>query len=358
MREHIIYMDRCIDLATHGEGLVHPNPMVGSVIVSGGRIIGEGYHHCYGGAHAEVEAIRSVKDASALRDSTLYVNLEPCSHHGKTPPCSDLIVASGIPRVVIGALDSNPKVAGKGIERLRSAGIEVITGVEARASRWINRNFFTFHERQRPYILLKWAATEDGFIDIARNETFKPEIHWITDTKLRRLVHRWRSDTGAIVVGANTVINDNPELTTRYWPGRNPLRVVLDPEGRLTTAHKVFDAQSQTWVYTSDPRPYEGHPDVIVKRVPGTLKALPQQIIRDLYMHGIQSVTIEGGKVTLDSFIRQGLWDEARIFTGAKRFGHGTKAPDIQGSEMARFGLGSDLLRICFNSENLSAWEH
>jgi diaminohydroxyphosphoribosylaminopyrimidine deaminase / 5-amino-6-(5-phosphoribosylamino)uracil reductase len=343
-----VWMMRCLELAQLGGGLVSPNPMVGSVIVADGHIIGEGYHHRYGGPHAEVEAIRSVHRIDLLRKSTLYVNLEPCSHHGKTPPCSDLIIETGIPRVVIGCMDTNPKVAGRGVKRLQDAGVEVITGIAESESRWLNRAFFTYHGQKRPYIILKWAETEDGFIDVLRETGGDPVINWITDARLRLLVHRWRDESDAILVGAGTVRNDNPELTTREWPGKNPLRIVMDPDGSLNPhPYKVFSPEAPTWLYSTN---LQLRPEaVVVMDGSGPRKDLLLRMCSALYDHQVLTLLVEGGQQMLESMINAGLWDEARVFTGAKRFVNGLKAPVIHSIHRESVSFGSDLLRLFIN---------
>ncbi len=344
---HSKYMNRCFELAVHGEGLTGSNPLVGCVIAAEGRIIGEGYHNSFGGLHAEVVAIGNVSERNLLPDATLYVNLEPCSHHGKTPPCTDLIISRNIKQVVVGALDSNPSVAGRGIQKLRDAGIEVITGIEVASSRWLNRHFFSFHERKRPWVILKWAQTEDGFIDMHRKHHESPSINWITDPKLRILVHRWRGFTDAVLVGAGTIKNDNPELTTRFWPGRNPLRIVIDTDSELDAGFRVFDNSAETWLYSGQPKMFND--TTIFLGLPENISDLPVRILNDLYNKGLQSLTIEGGRKTLDLFIKSGLWDEARIFTGSVKFGIGLQSPEIEGEDIALFQPGRDNLRICIN---------
>lgn len=342
-----IYMQRCLELASGGLGLTTPNPLVGCVIVSGNRIIGEGYHHRYGGDHAEVVAISSVIDQSLLKSSTLYVNLEPCYHHGKTPPCADLIIASKIPKVVIGVCDPNPQVNGKGVEKLRKAGVVVRTGLMEEQSRDINRRFFTFHKQKRPYIILKWAESSDGYLDLLRQERAEPLINWITDSKLRLLVHRWRNEEDAILVGSGTVIDDNPELTTREWPGRNPLRIVLDSDGRLKdTNRKVFSELSTTWLYT--PLDIAASDSNIILKTDYTKEKIIHKMLNDLWNSNIQSLIVEGGRQVLDTFIDADLWDEARIFTGSVKFGQGVPAPAIKGFEQWTGKIGEDLLKICY----------
>jgi len=248
-----LFMQRCLDLALLGIGDVAPNPMVGCVIVHEGIVIGEGYHEKYGGPHAEVNAILSVKNPELLAHSTLYVSLEPCAHFGKTPPCSDLIIKNQIPKVVIGTVDPFAEVSGKGIERMRKSGIEVEVGVLEKKCRNLNRRFFTFHEKKRPYIILKWAQTLDGFIDTDRTETQHPT--WITNALSKRLVHKQRSEESAILIGTNTAEYDNPALTVREWTGSQPIRMVIDRLGRLDSSLQIFDGIVPTWVFTGIEKP-------------------------------------------------------------------------------------------------------
>lgn len=248
MNNHEYFIARCIELAKNGFGTTYPNPMVGSVIVYDGQIIGEGWHRKAGEAHAEVNAIRSVKDPSVLDKATIYVSLEPCSHFGKTPPCCDLIIENKIPNVVIGTVDSNIKVAGNGIKRLKEAGANVIVGILEKECHELNQRFFTFNEKKRPYIILKWAQTQDGFIAPLEKKEQKPV--WITNSYSRQLVHKWRAEEQAILVGTQTVIDDNPQLNTRDWEGNNPIRVVIDQNNRVPKTAHVFDNQLKTIVFS------------------------------------------------------------------------------------------------------------
>lgn len=347
MASHELMMQRCLELASHGAGLTSPNPLVGCVITLDNKVIGEGYHHRYGGPHAEVVAIGRVHDRDVLKTCTLYVNLEPCSHTGKTPPCSDLIIASGIPRVVIGCADSNPLVAGKGIKRLRDAGVEVITGILEKESRFLNRHFFTYHEARRPYIILKWAQTHDGYIDINRDAASPVGINWITDPKLRMLVHRWRSESDAILAGAGTIRNDDPQLTTREWPGKNPLRIVLDREGSLEPGYRIFDGTAYTWLFTGVHSSIEAENlRVFSCQDPQTML---EQLMHELFNHHKLTLLVEGGSLVLESFVAAGLWDEFRVFTGKGTFGEGLKAPELPGAVTYNYLIGSDLLQIGYN---------
>lgn len=334
-------MERCLYLAKLGTGTVAPNPLVGSLVVSNGEIIGEGYHQEYGGPHAEVNAIHAVKDKSLLQNSTIYVNLEPCAHFGKTPPCADLIIKSQIPRVVIGCIDTYSEVAGKGIERMRNAGIEVIVGVLEEESIDLNRRFFTFHTKKRPYIILKWAQSADGFIDIDRHEG-KKGIFWITQPETQVLVHKWRHEESAILVGKNTIANDNPSLTCRAYDGNSPIRLIIDQKMKLDYGgFKVGDRSVQTYVLTEKKIISSGQLEFI-QIEEFNLK----NILAMLYTLNIQSVIIEGGRTTLDHFITTNLWDEARILQGNTFINQGIKAPLISGKMPKTEKIGNDTLTL------------
>jgi len=324
MEDHRLYMQRCLDLAAQGTGNVAPNPMVGSVVVCNGKIIGEGFHRRYGGPHAEAEAIRSVRNPSLLKNSTLYVNLEPCAHHGKTPPCADLIVARHIPRVVIGTPDIHPVVAGKGLEKLTKGGCRVETGVLEEACRDLNKRFFTFHERKRPFVILKWAQSADGFIDTERHPGDQTPPVWITGEFERRLVHKWRAEEAAIMVGTHTALKDNPRLNVRHWDGPQPVRMVLDRTASLPRRLHLFDGSQDTWVFTEKPSRREGRTEWIQLSFDGTLL---NQIMNLLYQRNILSLFVEGGAILLRSFLQKGCWDEARVFTGHQLFQKGVRAP-------------------------------
>ena len=317
-------MQRCIQLAQFGEAGAPPNPLVGAVIVCRGRIIGEGYHRRCGGPHAEVNAIRSVSDQSLLRQSTLYVSLEPCAHYGKTPPCADLIIEKGIPRVVVGCIDPFAKVCGLGIGKLREAGIEVAVGALEDECRRLNRRFFTFHEKQRPWVTLKWAQSRDGFIDrLRRDDEASAQL---STPFTQMLVHRLRARSQAILVGTQTALRDNPSLTNRLWPGGQPLRLVIDRHGILPPTLRLFDDSAPTHVYPT-----------------GDLT----EILSDLHQRGIQSLLVEGGALLLRSFLEQGLWDEARVETAAISLGRGVRAPEIPLSLMTREEV-VDGHKICY----------
>ncbi|RVU00800.1 bifunctional diaminohydroxyphosphoribosylaminopyrimidine deaminase/5-amino-6-(5-phosphoribosylamino)uracil reductase RibD [Mucilaginibacter limnophilus] len=344
MPSHEIYMQRCLQLAASGAGNVSPNPMVGCVIVHENKIIGEGYHGKYGEAHAEVNAINAViakypNHAELLAQATLYVSLEPCAHYGKTPPCANLIIKHHIPQVVVGCRDPFPQVDGKGIEKLIEAGVEVATGVLENECRELNRRFFTRVQKHRPYIILKWAQTQDGFFAPADKCQY-----WITGTEARKLVHKWRSEEDAILVGKNTVAIDNPQLNTRYWAGKSPKRVVIDRRLELDNNFNIFDQSIETLIFNELKTDIDGKIKYIA--LEDFDRFVPQYIMYQLYMQDIQSVIIEGGVYTLNSFIEAGLWDEARIFTGSGDLLAGIKAPEISGTLLAEENFGADKLKI------------
>lgn len=338
------FMQRCLDLALLGIGDVAPNPMVGCVIVHNGIVIGEGYHMKYGSPHAEVNAIRSVKNQGLLTESTLYVSLEPCAHFGKTPPCSDLIIESRIPRVVIGTIDPFAEVAGKGIERMKQAGIEVEVGILEKKCRNLNRRFFTFHEKKRPYIILKWAQTLDGFIDTDRTEMQHPT--WITNSLAKRLVHKQRSEESAILIGTNTAEYDNPALTVREWSGSQPIRMTIDRTGRLNSGLTIFDGKAPTWVFTGIEKPDSENLKFI--KLDFDRNILPQ-MMDELYRGEILSVIVEGGSELLNSFLEMNLWDEAFVYTGNQFFGKGVAAPHISGKTIAYRKLDDCKLHVLKN---------
>lgn len=340
-------MDRCLELARQGAGNVSPNPMVGCVIVHNDCIIGEGYHEKYGEAHAEVNAVNSVQNNELLKESTLYVSLEPCAHYGLTPPCSDLIVEKKIPNVVIGTIDSFAKVAGKGIERMIKAGINVKVGILEKESREINKRFFTFHEKKRPYVILKWAETTDGFIDSDRTKNQLGQPAWITGEKSLLRVHQMRAVEDAILVGTNTALKDNPSLTVRRCEGRNPVRLVIDNHLRLPEKLNLFDGTVKTIVFNSVKNQNSGNIEFV--RIDFTRNIIPQ-VLKSLYQQNIQSVIVEGGKQLLESFISSNLWDEAFRFTGNKFFTSGIKAPSISGTIIHSEKTEGDQLIIYKNS--------
>ncbi|NLB94038.1 MAG: bifunctional diaminohydroxyphosphoribosylaminopyrimidine deaminase/5-amino-6-(5-phosphoribosylamino)uracil reductase RibD [Bacteroidales bacterium] len=340
------YMQRCIELARSGAGSVSPNPMVGCVIVRGNEIVGEGFHRKYGEAHAEVNAVNSVANPELLKESTLYVSLEPCAHHGRTPPCTGLIIEKQIPRVVIGAADPSPEVAGRGIKKLKEAGIEVVSGVLGQECRELNKRFSTFHEKKRPYIILKWAQTSDGFIDIARESSDYGEPNWITGDLALRLVHKIRAEEDAIIVGTNTALKDNPSLSVRNWAGESSLRIVIDKELKLPETLKFFDGTQKTLILNALRTEKEDLTEWF--KLDFSKDILPQ-ILSELFSRKILSLIVEGGRQLLESFIRDGLWDEAHVFSGNKFFFSGIEAPKIQGVQTACELLDYDRLFIFRN---------
>ena len=333
MNTHETYIKRCLEIAKNGLGNTRPNPMVGSVIVHNNKIIGEGYTSKYGGNHAEVNAINSVLNKNLLKEATLYVTLEPCSHYGKTPPCSNLIISHQIPNVVIGCIDDNEKVAGKGVEKLKKAGCNVTVGVLENECKNHHKRFFTYFNKKRPYIILKWAETTDGFIAPKTKNEKKPV--WITNEYSRQLVHKWRAEEQAILVGTNTVTEDNPSLTTRNWFGENPIRIVIDREKKLTKDYAVFNNDSKTISITSKDINFS--------------KNIAEQTCTILFKNNINSIIIEGGAKTLQTFINENLWDEARIFTGPVSFKSGIKAPNFSGELISEEKIGSDILKTYKN---------
>ncbi|MBL7473686.1 bifunctional diaminohydroxyphosphoribosylaminopyrimidine deaminase/5-amino-6-(5-phosphoribosylamino)uracil reductase RibD [Robertkochia sediminum] len=354
MKIHEFYINRCLELAKNGLGNTYPNPSVGCVIVHKDKIIGEGYTSAAGGPHAEVNAINAVANKELLRSSTIYVTLEPCSHYGKTPPCANLIADMGIPKAVIGATDSNKAVSGKGIQKLEDSGCEVITGVLEEACRASNKRFFCFHEKKRPYIILKWAESQDGFIapDPEQRSSLHPEPVWLSGKASRQLVHKWRSEEQAILVGTTTVLADNPSLTTRDWFGAHALRVFIDKHGKVPQKSHLLDGSTPTLVFTENEAHYNNS-NTNQLEVCILNKELPyeQQLIKALYARNIQSMIIEGGATTLKGFIESGLWDEARIFKSPVSLDHGITAPDINGRKRVVSQIGSDTLTVITHSE-------
>jgi diaminohydroxyphosphoribosylaminopyrimidine deaminase/5-amino-6-(5-phosphoribosylamino)uracil reductase len=340
---HQIFMQRCLQLAQLGSGSVAPNPMVGAVLVHEGVIIGEGYHEKYGDFHAEVNCIDSVKKElrRLVEQATLYVSLEPCAHFGKTPPCVDLIILMKIPKVVIGCRDPFVQVNGKGIEKLQAAGVEVIQGVLEKECIALNKRFFTFHTKHRPYVIVKWAQTGDGKMarpllspPLGKPEGAGPTRLLITNQQTNRLVHKWRSEEMAIAVGTNTALLDDPELSTRLWPGKNPVRIVVDRDLRLPASLKLFDATIPTIVFNTRQNTIEDlkatlQPGVHYYQITKDVN-LVQQMLHALYSMNIQSVLVEGGASLLQSFIDEGLWDEARVITNEQlMIGEGLPTPSL-----------------------------
>lgn len=343
-------MGRCLELARSGLGSVAPNPMVGSVIVHRDTVIGEGYHQEYGKAHAEVNAINSVKNTDLLPHSTLYVNLEPCCHFGKTPPCTDLIIEKRIPHVVIGSVDPYDAVAGKGIARLRNHGIKVDVGILRNAALNLNKRFFTFHQKKRPYIILKWAQTADAFIDIERLPGTPARPTWITSEKLRMLVHKWRAEEQAIMVGTITALKDNPRLNVRDWSGRQPTRIVLDENLTLSSSLALFDNTQTTLVFNQ----LKNENSALTQWIKTDFAnpAFLQNILGVMAEKGLQSLIVEGGQKLLQTFISNDLWDEARIFQGNKFFVNGLRAPALPMDKFLQVYIGSEVLYYVKNPKN------
>ncbi|MDX9695215.1 MAG: bifunctional diaminohydroxyphosphoribosylaminopyrimidine deaminase/5-amino-6-(5-phosphoribosylamino)uracil reductase RibD [Bacteroidales bacterium] len=350
---HEKYMNRCIQLALNGKGNTSPNPMVGCVIVHNDVIIGEGFHRKAGEPHAEVNAINNVRNKELLKESTLYVNLEPCSHFGKTPPCANLIVDLKIPNVVIGTKDTAAHVSGKGIEILRNAGCNVQVGVLEKESRELNKRFFTFHEKKRPYIILKWAETKDGFIDIDKENKIVTGPTWITNQLSKTLVHKWRAEEDAILIGTNTVCSDNPSLTTREWFGKNPRRIVLDPELQLQKNFNVFNNEAET-ILIADINSKNQKKNELNSKIGTEFVNFSSDFINQLnslfVKYKLQSIIIEGGAKTHQYFIDNEYWDEARVFIGDKLFGSGIKAPLLNKEAVSDEKLGNSKLFLFFNS--------
>ena len=339
-----MFMNRALELAAQGMGKVAPNPLVGCVIVFEDQIIGEGFHQRFGGAHAEVNAINSVDDKSLLQKSTMYVTLEPCNHQGLTPACTELIITHKIPKVVIATVDPNPLVSGKGIERLREAGIHVELGLMEEESRWMNRRFNTFHEKQRPYIILKWAETQDGFMDILR-ENGETGSFAISGKEAKTMVHRWRTEEAAILVGSRTVFIDNPQLTARHWEGKDPVRIVIDANLKVPRTHRIFEDRGRTIVFNR----LETRPIFNIEYVQlNFAEEILPRIMDYLHYEKLTSVIVEGGAATLGRFLEIGLWDEIRRFKAPMKLDAGLKAPIVEGSPSETMQVGEDLLEVFY----------
>ncbi len=341
---HEIFMRRCITLAQKGLGYTYPNPMVGAVVVINGKIIGEGWHQKAGSPHAEVNALKGLTEEQ-LAQATLYVSLEPCSHHGKTPPCSDLILTKGIKKVVVGAKDPNPKVAGQGIKRLQDAGVTVISDVLKQACITLNKRFYCFHTKKRPYIIVKWAQSADGYI--APRDDKKGDVFWISDAHSQQLAHRWRAEEHAILVGRKTVEHDNPTLTTRKWAGTNPIRMVLDPRNSISKKANVLHQDAQTIVFNTikseNAQQTQWH-----KVNPNAILA---QVLLWAHQNEIQSILVEGGAHTIEGFIEKNIWDECRIIQSKTKLNDGVKAPkEPLGKKMTQKLVG-DQLQIILNEK-------
>jgi diaminohydroxyphosphoribosylaminopyrimidine deaminase/5-amino-6-(5-phosphoribosylamino)uracil reductase len=345
---HEHYMRRCLELAQLGKGKVAPNPLVGCVIVCDHKIVGEGWHQEYGRAHAEVNAINNVADKSILAQSTVYVSLEPCAHFGKTPPCADLLIKHGVANVVVGMVDPYSEVAGKGIAKLEAAGISVKVGVLETECKELNKRFIVFNEQKRPYVLLKWAQTQDGFIAPAAQSVSAREYNeqrHITGKTVQTLVHKWRGEEGAIMVGNNTLLLDNPRLDTRAYPGKNPVRVIIDDRGCLPDTLNVFDGSQPTLVFTSQYSKRSPNQQTEFVSIDFT-DSVWGQVFAELFIRKIQSIIIEGGLLTLQSIIASGLWDEMQVFTAPKLLHSGVKAPLVKGELTESFRIGgSDFKR-------------
>ncbi|MGB0934320.1 MAG: bifunctional diaminohydroxyphosphoribosylaminopyrimidine deaminase/5-amino-6-(5-phosphoribosylamino)uracil reductase RibD [Lishizhenia sp.] len=340
------FMLSALLLAQKGSKYAAPNPMVGAVIVHNGKVIGQGYHQKCGEAHAEVNAVESVVDKSVLSESTIYVTLEPCAHTGKTPPCADLIVKHKFKRCVVACVDTFSKVAGKGIARLKEAGIEVEVGVLEQACRNLNKRFFTFHEKGRPYIVLKWAETQDGFVDRLPEEREKG-INWITQPETKKLVHQWRSEEQAILVGWKTVVNDNPSLTVREVEGKNPHRYIIDPNFKSKGNYEVYTDKNPTTVFVNESCELSRIDNVEFVRLPNFEI---ETVLAEVKKKNHISLFVEGGKHTLEQFIVSGFWDEARILTGNVSFNKGLKAPAVEGERtVLKTDLKQDKVFIIHN---------
>ena len=347
MNNHEFYIKRCLQIAKNGIGTSRPNPSVGAVIVCDQKIIGEGFTSNYGQNHAEVNAVNAVKNKDLLKEATIYVTLEPCSHFGKTPPCADLLIKHQFNKVVIGVVDANNLVAGKGIDRLKKAGIQVVVGVLEDECKAHHKRFFTVQEKKRPYIILKWAETKDGFIaPLTKNEQ-KPI--WISNKISQQVVHKFRSEEQAILVGTNTVVADNPKLNIRSWSGNNPVRIVLDRNLRIPEKANVFDKSIKTIVIISKGlNSLENSKNLIFEEIDYAIN-MAAQICEVLHTHQIQSVLIEGGTKTLQTFIDANLWDEANVFIGENSFKNGIKAPCFSAKLASQLHIKNDILNKYIN---------
>jgi len=342
------YIKRCIKLAKNGLGTTYPNPMVGCVVVYNQKIIGEGWHKKAGEPHAEVNAINSVKHKEFLKQSTIYVGLEPCSHFGKTPPCADLILKHKIPRVVIGTIDPFAEVNGNGVAKLQKAGIEVKVGVLEQECNELNKRFFTFHQKKRPYIVLKWAETQNGFVAPLSKNKQKPI--WISNEFSRQLVHKWRSEEQAILVGTNTVLSDNPKLNLREWAGKNPIKIVLDKELKIPKNYSIYQSSEKTIFITEKNQPQITE-NIIFETI-DFQNNRNKQILEVLHKHQIQSVIIEGGTKVLNSFIKDNLWDEARVFVSDVFFENGIKAPEFNFRPINKTSIQNDVFYLFLNEHS------
>lgn len=351
MKIHEKYISRCIELAKNGLGSTYPNPLVGSVVVYEDCILGEGWHTKQGEAHAEVLAIKGVAARKFLEKATLYVSLEPCSHYGKTPPCADFILHTGIKKVVIGTPDPYPAVAGKGITKLIEGGCEVIVGVLEDSCKELNRRFFTYHLKKRPFVILKWAESQDGYMVSATHKNrvasgaapAKPE--WLSNVYCRQLVHKWRTEEQAVLVGGKTVWYDNPSLTARDWVGANPVRVVVSRQGVFPKDCAIQDGSAPT-IFISDKKVFMDSGNTGSYEFIDFTKDVAHQIVQVLYNRGLQSIIIEGGAQMLHTFIEEGLWDEARVFTGTRFLMEGDTAPVVVAKPAVERKIYDTVLRI------------
>lgn len=343
-----LYMQRALELAKLGSGTVSPNPMVGCVIVLNDIILGEGYHRRAGEAHAEVNAINSVVNLKELSQATIYVTLEPCSFFGKTPACTDLIIKHKPQRVVVASKDPNPKVSGKGLKLLRDAGIAVDFGVLEDEAMELNRRFYINMQLSRPYVILKWAETTDGFI---ARENY--DSKWISNSKSRQLVHKWRKQEDAILVGHKTVVYDNPSLNIRTWSGKNPVRVVLGKDTSLDAAASIFSKPEKVFYFNNE------RSDTIENTEYVKLKNSddPKELLEHLHRDNICSIIVEGGSATIAKYIAQGLWDEARIFKSPKSFNEGIPAPSLKFVADKEFSILEDRLSIIHNPKTKEHWQ-
>ena len=337
-----LLMKRCLTLAKQGLGKTSPNPMVGAVIVYNNKIIGEGFHAKAGGNHAEVEAIRNVKNKTLLKKSSLYVNLEPCNHFGKTPPCSDLIIDKKIPKVIVGSTDPNPKVSGLGIQKLKDNGVNVKLGVLKNECDELNKRFFCYHTKKRPYIILKWAESKDGFISPINQKD--GEIFWITTNESIQIAHKWRSEEDSIAVGINTIIKDNPELTTRHWRGKSPIPIIIDPKNRINTNSKILKNNIKLFHFIDN----KGKINNKFSKQINFKNGIPD-ILETLYRNKINSILVEGGRKTIQKFIDDNFWDEARYFVGVKKIRDGIKAPVIKNKKWIKKNISKDLVYTTIN---------
>lgn len=345
---HNNYMRRCLQLAQQGKGYTAPNPMVGAVLVHNDQIIGEGWHHEYGKDHAEVDCLNNVAadKKHLIAQSTMYVTLEPCAHYGNTPPCATRLVQEQVKKVIIANKDPFDKVSGRGIEILHAGGIATETGIMEQEGTWVNRRFFCFHEQKRPYVVLKWAETADGFIAPADRSRLQ-----ITGQESQRLVHKWRTEEAAIMVGTTTALNDNPHLTARLYKGKQPLRIVADRKLRVLPHYNLFNGDARTWV-VNEIKEDSGPKNISHIKVPFDNNML-RTLLSRLFDERILSVIIEGGAELLNSFISQGLWDEARIFTGNIAIQSGIDAPMLDDPRLAfTTQLGNDTLGVYVNPDS------